>query len=113
MNSGSFARIATVTATTQRAGGVDAGGLSGDMADVEVGFKCTPLFPLTPEVAQMAGLGEFAELLVTFADGDLNILEGKDTFIAGGKTYKVRAVGQWFWQPTSANRLMIILKEVK
>lgn len=110
MKSGSFARITTVTATTQRMGAV-ANGLSGDMANSVVDFKCTPLYPLTSEVAKMVGLANFAELLITYCENQ-DILEG-DTLITGGVTYKIRAVAQWFWQPTDANRLAIVLEEDK
>lgn len=111
MISGSFAKLATVTATTQRMGAV-VGGLSGDMADSVVGFKCTPLDPLTPEIAQMAGIENFAEILQTYCQDGLDILEG-DILITGGITYKIRAVGQWHWRPTDVNTLMLILEEVK
>jgi len=111
MNSQSFAKLATVTASTKRMGAV-ASGLSGDLGVSIASLKCTPLDPVTPEVAQMAGIGAFAELLVTMAEGGLDILEG-DTFTVGAITYKVRAVGQWMWRPTATNTLQIILEEIK
>lgn len=118
MISGSFGKLATVTATTQRMGAVVVG-LSGDMANSEVGFKCTPLDPFTlggptkmGDVFKTVGLEAFAELLVTFCEGGLDILEG-DTLITGGITYKVRAVGEWMWRPTATNTLVILLEEVK
>ncbi len=111
MISGGFGKLATVTATTQRMGAI-AGGLSGDMADSVVGFKCTPLDPLTPEVATSVGIGAFVEALQTFAEGGLDILEG-DTFITGGITYKTRAVGEWTWRPTAVATLAVVLEEVK
>lgn len=116
MISKGFDRMKMVTASTQRAGAVVAG-LVGDMAASETDFECTPLDPLTIEVAQvakiaqMAGLGHFAELLQTYCE-NLDILEG-DTFITGGTTYKVRAVAQWYWRPMASNTLAIILEEVK
>lgn len=110
MKSGSFARLATVTASTKREGAPTAG-IAGAMADSVVGFKCTPLDPLTPEVAQMVGIGVWAELLQTFAEGGLDIIP-KDTFITGGVTYYVRAVGEWHWRPTDSATLAIVLKEV-
>lgn len=111
MISASFSKLATVTASTQRMGAV-AAGLSGDLAASETDFACTPLDPITPEVAMMAGIEAFAEVLMTMAEAGLDILEG-DTFITDGVTYKVRAVGQWHWRPTDANTLMILLEEVK
>jgi len=111
MHSSSFAKAATTVATTQRMGAV-AGGLSGDMADQEVDFKCTPLDPLSPDVAASAGIGAFVEALQTFCEGGLDILEG-DTLITDGTTYKVRAVAEWYWRPTGADTLALILEEVK
>lgn len=118
MRSGSFARLATVTASTKRMGAV-AAGLSGDMADSVVGFKCTPLDPFSPggvvklgDVFKTQGIEAFAELLITFCEGGLDILEG-DTLATGGVTYKVRAVGQWTWRPTATATLAILLEEVK
>lgn len=84
----------------------------GDMAASETDFKCTPLDPLTAEVAQMTGIENFAELLQTYCQDGLDILEG-DTFITGGITYKVRAVGEWMWRPRAANTLAIVLEEIK
>lgn len=118
MKSGSFARLATVTASTQRAGAV-ADGLSGDLAASETDFKCTPLDPFSPggaakigDVFKTSGLEAFAELLITFCEDGLDILEG-DTLITEGITYKVRAVGQWYWRPTDSNTLAILLEEDK
>ena len=111
MRSGSFARMASVTATTQREGAPVAG-IAAALADSVVDFKCTPLDPLTPEVAQMTGIGAFAELLQTFCEGGLDI-KPKDTLITGGVTYYVRAVGEWYWRPTDSNTLTIVLEEVK
>ena len=118
MISQSFAKLATVTATTQREA-APAGGLAGAMADVEVAFKCTPLDPYKPggsvklgDTFKTKNLGVFVELLVTYCEGGLDILEG-DTLITGGVTYKVRAVGQWMWPPLGSNYLAILLEEVK
>lgn len=110
MISRGFDRMKTVVASTQRAGAV-VGGLVGDMAASETDFECTPLDPLTPEVAQVLGLEYFAELLQVYCE-NLDILEG-DTFITGGVTYKVKAVGQWYWRPLAVNTLAVILEEVK
>lgn len=111
MISGSFARLATVTASTKRMGAV-AAGLSGDLAVSIATLKCTPLDPVTPEVAAMVGLGNFAELLVTYCEGGLDILEG-DELTSGGVAYEVRAVGEWHWRPTDSNTLAVVLEEAK
>lgn len=111
MNDESFSYLTTATATTQREG-APASGIAGAMANSVVGFKCTPPTPLTPEVAKMVGIGAFAELLQTFVEGGLDIIP-KDTFITGGITYYVRAVGEWYWEPKDSNNLAIVLEEVK
>jgi len=108
---GSFAKMATVTATTRREGAV-VGGLPGAMANVVVNFACFPLDPVTPETAAMMGLGNFAEILQTYCEGGLDIREG-DQLLTGGVTYKVRAVGQWLWRPSGSNTLQIFLEETK
>jgi len=109
--SGSFSRLATVTASTKRMGAV-ADGLSGDLVTQIASLKCLPLDPLSPEVARMAGLEGFAELLQTMCEGGLDILEG-DVLYVGDNSYKVRAVGQWTWSPTGADTLRLILEEAK
>lgn len=109
--SSSFARLATVTASTKRMGAV-ADGLSGDLATQVASFKCLPLDPLSPEVARMAGLDVFAELLQTMCEGGLDILEG-DVLCVGDDSYNIRAVGQWNWSPTGTDTLRLILQEGK
>ena len=111
MPSGSFAKLATVTANTKRMGAVTAG-LSGDLAVSIASLKCLPLDPVTPEVAMMAGIEAFAEVLHTMVEGGLDILEG-DVFYVGSDSYKVRAVGEWTWRPTATATLTVLLEEVK
>ena len=109
--SGSFARLATVTASTKRQGAVS-GGLSGNMVTNIASLKCLPLDPVSPEVVAAAGLGAFVEVLETMVEGGLDILEG-DQLIVGSTTYKIRAVGQWTWRPSATDTLRLILEEVK
>lgn len=114
---GSFAKLATVTASTKRMGAV-ADGLSGDMAEEIASLKCLPLDPgdtlraSMPSVFKTAGIGDFVEILQTQVEGGLDILEG-DQFIVGTTTYKVRAVGQWSWRPSATDTLHLLLEEVK
>lgn len=111
MISRSFARIAIVTASTHKPG-ARAGGVSGDFVAGETDFKCTPLAPLTPEVAAMVGLENFAELLITFCEGGLDIDE-KHIFITGGVTYKIKSVADWYWTPAGSDNLAIVLEQPK
>jgi len=109
--SGAFARMASVTASTKRMSAVSSG-LSGDLALSISSFKCLPLDPVTAEVAQMAGIGNFAELLQTMCEGGLDILEG-DVLYVGSASYKIRAAAQWHWGPSDSNTLRLILEEIK
>lgn len=110
VGSGSFARMATITASTERMGAV-ADGLSGDLAERVASLKCLPLDPLSPDVAQMAGIGAFAELLSTLTE-ETDILEG-DVLYVNSTSYKIRAVAEWPWGPTGSDTLLLILEEVK
>lgn len=119
MISQSFSKLSTVTATTQREG-APVGGIAGAMADVEVAFKCTPLDPFSPggpyklgDTFKTKNLEAFVELLITFCEGGLDVLEGDTLTPVGGVTYKVRAVGQWHWRPADANTLAVLLEEIK
>lgn len=111
MSSGSFAKLATVTASTKRMGAIT-DGLSGDMTTKIPSLKCLPLDPVTPEVAKMAGIENFAEILQTMVEGGVDILEG-DQLIVEWVTYKVRAVGQWNWRPDATDTLLVLLEQVK
>lgn len=108
--SGSFARLATVTASTKRTGAVTAG-LTGDLATRVPTLKCLPLDPVSPEVARMAGIGAFAELLSTITE-ETDILEG-DVLYVDSASYKIRAVAEWYWRPADSDTLLLILEEVK
>ena len=111
MPSGSFAKLATVTASTKRVGAI-VDGLTPNPSVSIASLKCLPLDPVTPEVALMAGIAAFAEVLQTMVEGGLDILAG-DQFIVGSTTYKVRAVGETTWRPTASADLLIILEEVQ
>lgn len=115
---GSFDRLSTVTASTQRMGAV-ADGLSGDLTAVETDFKCTPLDPVSSGGRVSLGgtiktpvFDVFTELLMTMVEDGLDILEG-DILTTGGIDYKIRAVGQWNWRPTRLDTSVLILEEVK
>ncbi len=109
--SASFARMATVTASTKR-GGARVGGVSGDYAASIASLKCLPLAPVTPEVAQgIEGLS-FREISQTFVEGGLDIAEG-DKLVVGATEYPIRAVEDWTWPPDSADILTLFLEDKK
>lgn len=107
----SFERLATVTASTKREGAV-ADGLTGDLAVSVASLKCTPLDPVTPEVAAMVGLENFAEVLQTMCEGGLDIVEG-DKFYVSTTEYTVRAVAEWNWRPSASDTLVLYLEDLK
>ncbi len=109
--SGSFAKLATVTASTKRQGAV-ASGLAGDMTVGIASLKCLPLDPATPEVLASVGLKAFHELLQTMCEGGLDIIEG-DLLVTGGVEYPVRAVAEWNWRPSASNTLQVFVEDIK
>lgn len=112
MSSKSFARLASVTASTQRMSAV-VNGLSGEFAINIATLKCLPLDPVSPEIAQSAGLGNWHELKQTMVAGGLDIVEGDQLIVGTGTAYKIRAVGEWFWSPDELDTLQLIVEQSK
>lgn len=108
---GSFARMATVTASTKRGGSV-VGGLEQAEATVIASLKCLPLDSVTPEVAQGFEQLGFMELLQTAVDGGLDIVEG-DTLTVSSTDYPIRAVADWYWRPDTADYMILYLEDIK
>lgn len=108
--SNSFDKLKTATAQTKREGSVS-DGLSGDLAVSIDSLDCLPVDPITPELAQIAGLDVWVGLYQTMVDGDLDIVRG-DQFISGGVTYEVRAVADWSWRPEDDVTTMVILEKI-
>jgi hypothetical protein len=109
MPSGSFARLATVTASTKRSPDV-ANNKIGAPATNLTGISCTPLDPADPglqsELQQRLALDTPLELLQTFVDADLDIKEG-DTLVVGSAEYPIRAVAEWTWKGSEYLRLLV------
>jgi hypothetical protein len=100
----SFSKLATVTASTKRSGGIVNG--------LEVGFTteiaslaCLPLDPVSPEIAQVMDFA-FMEILETSVDGGLDIVEG-DILVVGSAEYPIRAVEDWAWKGSNFKRLYL------
>jgi hypothetical protein len=104
-----FARTATVTAATRRAPAL-ADGKRGSAATQIASLKCTPLDPVSAEVAERLGTHAAHELLQTFVDAGLDIREG-DLLVVGSREYPIRAVGDWAWRGTTCRHL--ILEDLK
>lgn len=112
MLSGSFARMATVTASTKRSGGVDANGRELAYAEEIASLKCLPLDPVTPEIAMgFTGLA-FREILQTACEGGLDVVEG-DILVVGSDEYPIRAVADWTWPADGTDTLTLTLEDRK
>jgi hypothetical protein len=109
--SSSFAKFATVTASTKRSPGVS-GGKRGAPATEIAELSCTPLDPVQPEVAFRAGLENPFELLETFVDGTLDIKEG-DILVVGSREYPIKSAAEWTWRRSGSRFLHLILEENK
>ena len=105
----SFDRLATVTASTKRDGGITNGLEVGYAAKIAT-LSCSPLDPIDAEIAQRVDGLSFGESLQTFVQGDPDIKEG-DLFVVDTVEYPVRAVAEWNWKGT--DYLMIYLEVVK
>jgi hypothetical protein len=107
----SFARMATVTASTKRVGAI-VDGLEPDPVTNIATLKCTPLDPVDPEVDQGIDGLSFREILQTFVDGGLDIVEG-DLLVVAGTEYPIRAVGDWYWPKSTADYVRLLLEDKK
>ena len=104
----SFTRLATVSDSTKRSGGI-VNGLEVGYAVEIAALKCTPLDPVQPEIAQAAGLS-WHEVLETFVDGGEDIKEG-DVLVVATVEYPIRAVSDWDWKGT--DYLHLIVEQIK
>ena len=92
----SFDELATVAASTKRAGTI-VSGLEQAAAAVVASLKCLPLDAVTPDVALgIEGLG-WQEILQTTVKGNLDIVEG-DLLVVGSTEYPIRAVADYTWK---------------
>jgi hypothetical protein len=100
----SFARLARVTASTKRA--TMTSGKRGAPTTNIASLMCTPLDPVDPEVRQRLVLDTPGEILQTFVDNDIDIVQG-DTLVVGSKEYPVKAVADWVWRHTTYRQLIV------
>jgi len=102
-------RFLTVTASTKRSPAL-AGGKRGAPVTRLVSLRCTPLDPVDPELRQRVALNTPHELLQTFVDGALDILEG-DILVVGAAEYPIRSCGEWEW--CGSRFLHLVLEDLK
>ena len=100
-----FARMATIVAGTLRPP-VITGGKRGTLTVHLVDIRVTPLDPVDPETRQRLALQTPQELLQSFADGDLDILEG-DVLVVAGVEYPVRNAAEWRWRGSQFVHLIL------
>ena len=106
-----FGLLASVSASTKRAPTIS-GGKRGAAATNLASLSCTNLDPVDPEVRQRLMLKTPHELLETWVEGGLDILEG-DILVVGSAEYPIRAVGEWYWPEDAASYLHLILEDLK
>ena len=106
-----FALMATVTASTKRPPAI-ASGKRGVPATNIASLKCFPLDPISPELRQTLALNTPHELLQSYVEGGLDIVEG-DILVVGTNSYRIRAVGQWYWPMDAADTSYLVLEELK
>lgn len=107
----SFARMATVTASTKRSPGVTSG-LEGAYVENIASLVCLPLDPVSPDLELgIEGLA-WHEILQTAVDGSLDIVEG-DILVVSGTEYPIRAVGDWDWRPTAKTFRVLYVEDRK
>lgn len=108
----SFALFATVTASTKRRPDASSG-LIGDATTNLSSLSCTPLDPVDPELVQrIPGLSGREELLQTFVQSGLDIVEG-DTLVVSSTDYPIRAVGDWYWPHDELDYVRLIVEQPK
>jgi len=114
--SASFRRMAKITASTKRPPALDANGMRGEPVAEIAELTCTPLDPAEDQKARDLALrlrqvidGPF-ELLNTFVDASLDIVEG-DVLVVSGVEYPVRGVDMWAWR--NSNYLRLLLEQSK
>ena len=108
----SFDRLASVTASTKRGGGVGMYGLEIAYTTHIASLKCMPLDPVEPNVTLgVEGLAWY-EVLQTAVEGSLDIKEG-DILVVAGVDYPIRAVADWTWPPITKDYQMLLLEQPK
>lgn len=102
----SFARMATVTASTKRA--TMSGALQGAPSANLVGIRCLPLDPVDANTLTRLKLESAHELKQTFVDASLDIIKG-DVFVVNSVDHPVKAVETWEWRGSNYLRVVVEL----
>lgn len=77
-------------------------------------IKCTPLDPISEEIALREALESPYELVQAFIKGNYDIREGDILVLSTGTEYPIRAVGDWDWTGDVNEKFKrLILEDVK
>ena len=110
----SFAKLATVTASTKRAS--VSSGKRGTPTTNLSNLSITPLDPADPatrgELQERLGLETPFALLQTFVDGSLDIREG-DVLVVGSSEYPIRAITDWAAGASAPAYVRLIVEDLK
>lgn len=106
-----FRLFATTTASTKRSPAISSGKIGAATTSI-ASLRCTPLDPIDPELRQRMTINTPHELLQSFTEGGLDILEG-DILTVAGTDYPIRAVGEWYWPIDGTNTLYMVLEDLK
>jgi hypothetical protein len=111
MADATFSLMATTTASTKRPPDVSGGKRTAPAQNI-ASLSCYPLVPVDAQLRERMHTEGMAKLWQTFVQGGLDILEG-DLLVIGSTEYPVRYVEEWDWFPDSADRLLIVVEELK
>ncbi len=104
--------MASVTASTKRSPAPDANGIVTAPVAHLASVAIFPLAPMDDQVRQLLGMTAIAgEIWQTFTR-ETDIKEG-DVLTVASVEYPVRAVGDWPWRPTGADRVVVAIEEIK
>lgn len=107
---GSFAKLATVMASTRRSPAISGGKRGAPVTNI-ASLTCTPLDPADPgeeaEIQRRLSLETPLKLRQTFVDDGLDIVEG-DLLVVGGTEHSIRAVAPWTWRRTDTYLRLLV-----
>lgn len=106
----SFAKRATVTASTKRLPAKSRGKVGAAVTNLS-SFKCTPLDPVGTELRNQLQISTPVELLQTFTEGGLDILDG-DILVVSSTEYPIQWVGDWTYRDSVYKHIVIANKKI-
>lgn len=108
--SASFRRLLTKTADTKRPPTL-VGGKRGAPQTHLTDVRCTPLYPVDPELRERLALESPHTLWQVFVADGADIRAG-DVLVYGGEEYPVKAVAPWPWPSSGLSFGAVIVEEL-